>query len=206
MKITHLKHASFLIQGKKNIYIDPYKLKGDLPLADIILITHSHFDHCSPDDIAKIRDNNTNIIATRDCSIQSPFTTINQGEKIDVDDVKITAVPAYNVNKDFHPKSKNWVGYIVEAEGIKIYHSGDTDVIEEMENFNVDIALLPVGGTYTMDVEQALEAVKKLSPRMVIPMHFGEVVGSMNDALNFCRKCAVECKVLNPYEEWEVNI
>ena len=206
MRITFLKHASFLLDGELKIYIDPYNLVGNLPEADMVLITHSHFDHCSPDDVSKVGSQKTVILAPPDCSIPFDFKSVKPGDVIRNNNIVVTTVPAYNIGKNFHPKDKNWVGYIIQMNGIKIYHAGDTDVIDEMAGIETDIALLPVGGTYTMDSAEAIEAVKKINPKLAIPMHYGEVVGSTNDAINFCRRCPVECKVMKPYESWEVDI
>ncbi|NVM00851.1 MAG: MBL fold metallo-hydrolase, partial [Candidatus Helarchaeota archaeon] len=142
-----LGHASFKITGEKIIYIDPYQLKGENEKADIILITHSHFDHCSPGDVEKIQKSSTVIVATPDCrsDLSGNVKTVKPGDKITVEGVGIEAVPAYNVNKEFHPKSKNWVGYIVTVKGERIYHAGDTDKIPEMGDIKADIVLLPVG-------------------------------------------------------------
>jgi len=204
MKITYLGHASFLLLGEKaTIYIDPYHLVGSLPAADIVLITHPHFDHCSVEDIKKISSEKTIIISPAGCDGELHTRPIAPDDKMELDDITVRAIPAYNIVKNFHPQAKKWVGYIVEMENRRIYHAGDTDAIPEMENISVDVALLPIGGTYTMDVNEALDAVKKIKSRLVIPMHFGEVVGSLQDAINFSTKSSVPCKVLTKGESLE---
>jgi len=182
-KIKWLGHASFRIDGAKStVYIDPWKLQSALP-ADVICITHSHFDHLSEDDVKKIRKSTTVIVGPADCKtgFGEAFKTIAPGGSHTIGDVNVEAVPAYNTDKDFHPKKNNWVGYIVTVDGVRIYHSGDTDVIPEMADLKADVALLPVGGTYTMTVKQAAEAVKKLKPKVAVPMHCGDIVGTLQD-------------------------
>ena len=155
-KITWLRHASFRIDTEKVIYIDPFKLSGG-PKADIILITHKHYDHCSPVDIAKIQKNETVIITEKSSAEQlaGDVRVIKAGETIDVDGVRVTAVPSYNLNKKFHPSKNQWIGYVIDVGGVKIYHAGDSDYIPEMKDIEADIALLPVSGTYVMTAEEA---------------------------------------------------
>lgn len=187
-KIKWLGHASFRIDWKKIIYIDPWEIK-EPQKADIILITHSHYDHCSCEDIEKIADSNTLIIAPPDCknslSTLRNIKTIAPGEKIEIEDLTVEAIAAYNINKQFHPKNNNWVGYILTLEGVRIYHAGDSDFIPEMKGLNIDIALLPIGGTYTMNAEEAARAVKEMQVKQVIPMHFGKIVGTERDLAIF---------------------
>lgn len=145
--IHWLGHASVKITGEKVIYIDPWELKDGDP-ADIILITHGHHDHCSPEDVVKIQQSGTVIVATSDCrsKLSGDVRTIAPGDSLDVDGTQIEAVHAYNIAKSFHPKSNGWVGYIITVNGTRIYHAGDTDRIPEMDGINADVALLPVGG------------------------------------------------------------
>ena len=161
-KIVWLGHDGFRIDAGKTVYIDPYQI-SDGPRADLILITHEHFDHCSPDDVAKIQHSGSVIITEKDsaATLSGDVRVVNVGETISVDDITVEAVPAYNTNKDFHPKSKGWLGFIVEIDGVKVYHAGDTDFIPEMKDFNTDIALLPVSGTYVMTADEAVEAALK---------------------------------------------
>jgi L-ascorbate metabolism protein UlaG (beta-lactamase superfamily) len=185
-KIKWLGHDGFIIDASKTIYIDPYQI---LPgkKADIILITHEHFDHCSPVDIAKIQDKETIIITEKDSSkkISGKVRPIKPGEIITIDNLKIEGVRAYNVNKNFHPKTNDWLGFIIEVDGVRIYHAGDTDLIPEMANIQADIALLPVSGTYVMTAKEAIEAAKLIKPTIAIPMHYGAIVGDRNDAVVF---------------------
>lgn len=200
-KITWLGHASFRINGEKaTVYIDPWKVTDAVP-ADVICITHSHFDHLSEEDVAKIRTPSTVIIGPADCkrdAFGDAFKPIAVGETVNLGDVAVEAVPAYNVGKDFHPKAENWVGYIVTVDGVRVYHTGDTDLIPEMENITTDVALLPVGGTYTMTVEQAAEAASKIKPKVAVPMHCGDIVGTLQDRESFAGKSGVATVILDP--------
>lgn len=185
-KIAWLGHDGFRIDAEKTIYFDPYEISGSKK-ADIILITHEHFDHCSPDDVSKIQQNDTVIVTEKDSAgkLSGDMRVVAPGERLTVDGVKIEAVPAYNVNKKFHPKANGWLGFIVEIEGVRVYHAGDTDFIPEMKDFQTDIALLPVSGTYVMTADEAAEAALAIDPRIVIPMHYGSIVGGDQDAVKF---------------------
>lgn len=200
VNIEWLGHASFKIRGSKLIYTDPYKIR-DTEKADIILITHEHFDHLSPDDIQKIRGPKTTVVAPADCvaKIGGNVKAIKPGQAINIDEVVIEAVPSYNIGKSFHPKQKNWVGYVIEMSGKRIYQAGDTDVIPEMEDIKADIALLPIGGTYTMTAEEAALACEKIKPTYAVPMHYGSIVGSKQDAERFKSKMSgTDTKVVIP--------
>jgi L-ascorbate metabolism protein UlaG (beta-lactamase superfamily) len=203
--ITFLGHATFKIKGSKIIYTDPYMIQSD-EIADIILITHSHFDHCSVEDINKICSEKTGIIASKDCidtlkDIPGKVIGLAPGEKKEIDGVSVKAVHAYNINKDFHPKSSNWNGYIFDLDGVLYYHPGDTDKIPEMENIKTDIAFLPVGGTYTMDAREACEVVKVINPKVAIPMHYGAIVGSEKDAEIFIDCAGEKGKIIAPIKK-----
>lgn len=182
-----LGHDSFLYDGDPVIYFDPYELKRNEPKADIILITHEHFDHCSPDDVGKIQKDETVIVTDSKSALKlkGNIKVLKPGDSITVGNIKIDAYPAYNTNKQFHPKNAGMLSFVVTIDGVTVYHAGDTDVIEEMEEIHPDIALLPVSGTYVMTAEEAAEAALKLKPKVAIPMHFGSIVGSDDDAKRF---------------------
>ncbi len=200
-KITWLGHASFLINYGKVIYIDPWKLKTGLPPADIILITHDHYDHCSPEDVRKIQTKNTSILAGGKCAskLSGDVTHVIPGQKYEKKGITIETVPAYNIAKFFHPRSSKYVGFIITVNGVKIYHAGDTDFIPEMKNIKVDIALLPVGGTYTMDAREAAEAANTIKPAVAIPMHWGDIIGTAEDAETFRKLAKTKVVILSPY-------
>ncbi len=189
--LTWLGHASFKLKaGDKTIYIDPWKVKkGE---ADLILITHSHFDHLSPDDVRRIQKKDTVIIATKDSASKL------KGDNVDIDDMQIQAVPAYNIGKNYHPKTNGWVGFVITLGGKKIYHAGDTDAIPEMKRVSVDTALLPIGGTYTMTADEAAQIANEFGPKLVVPMHWGTIVGSEADAERFKGLFKGETSILKP--------
>lgn len=187
-KIHWLGHDTFKIEGELVIYTDPYQLKRK-DSADLILITHEHFDHCSPEDVQKLMGKDTTVVAPADCvsKLGGKVKTVRVGDSFSVGKVKIEALPAYNVNKQFHPKKNGWVGYVITLQGIRIYLAGDTDRIPEMKNLGkIDIALLPVSGTYVMTAREAAEAaLQDIKPAIAVPMHYGSVVGSRRDAEEF---------------------
>jgi len=191
-KIDWLGHAGFLITaGDKTIVIDPFQI-GTCEPADMILITHSHYDHCSVPDIDKIKKPSTIFITEPSAAenLYGDVRTLAPGEEIHIDDIRIEAVPAYNTDKNFHPRENNWLGFIITVNGKKIYHAGDTDLIPEMDSLSADIALLPVSGTYVMTSEEAVMAAEKIKPAIAIPMHYDAIVGTSEDALRF--KAALE--------------
>jgi L-ascorbate metabolism protein UlaG (beta-lactamase superfamily) len=196
-KIVWLGHDSFRIDTSKTVYFDPYQISSD-PKADLILITHEHFDHCSPDDVAKIRQPGTIIVTEKDSArkLTGDIRVIKPGDSIRVNGVKIEAVPSYNTDKDFHPKTNAWLGFIVDLEGVRVFHAGDTDFIPEMKAFTVDIALLPVSGTYVMTADQAAEAALAMNPKLAIPMHYGSIVGNDEDAVKFKKALKGRIEVL----------
>ncbi|MBU4503603.1 MAG: MBL fold metallo-hydrolase [Proteobacteria bacterium] len=195
--IKWLGHSGFAINAHdKIIVIDPFQIKEIVP-ADIILITHSHYDHCSIEDIDKIKKPETVIVTEAESAkkLSGNVRVVKPGDKITVSGVQIKAVEAYNTNKAFHPKTNGWLGFILTVDGIRIYHAGDTDLIPEMDKFETDIALLPVSGTYVMTAEEAVEAVKRLKPEIAIPMHFDSIVGSKEDAVKFKKYLEGICEV-----------
>lgn len=189
MKTDHihwLGHASFRIEDDTlQIYIDPWKLGKEAPKADVILITHAHYDHFSVEDIEKIRKPTTLFVAPKDVAaqIKGTVTAVEPSKEYTIGTLKVTTVPAYNPTKKFHPQANHWVGYIITlSSGQRIYHAGDTDVTPEMKTVVTDVALLPCGGTYTMTATEAAEAANIFQPKVLIPMHWGDIVGAKNDA------------------------
>ena len=202
-RMKWLGHDTFLIDYEnKVIYIDPYQLKGNPPKADYIFITHSHYDHFSKEDIDKIIKDDTVIIGPADVisEVKTGKTVLAEiGKENKLDGFSFKSIPAYNTNKEFHPKANKWVGYIIDIGGVKIYHAGDTDRIPEMKGLGVDIALLPVSGTYVMTAEEAVEAAKDIKPDIAIPMHYGAIVGSSADAEKFAEllKGNIQVKIMD---------
>ena len=212
-----LGHAAFKIKtaDDKIIYIDPYSINKEMEKADLILITHSHPDNCSIADINKIIKPNSKIVITADCQSTIMRTNIpvkieitEPGKEFDFGNIRISSIPAYNKDKSFHPQDEDWVGYVIKLEDMIIYHAGDTDVIPEMQkltghkkNGSQFVALLPIGGRFTMNVEEAIEAVKIIKPSLAIPMHYGTVIGSKDDAKEFvklCRDEGINAEILEP--------
>jgi L-ascorbate metabolism protein UlaG (beta-lactamase superfamily) len=200
-----LGHAGFRIQTRRaTIYIDPYRAPEGPP-ADVILITHDHFDHFSRDDVRRFAAEGTRVVAPATVTEQLRGATVSiaPGESVELDLLEVTAVAAYNTNKldsggdPFHPREAGWVGYVLNMEGKTVYHSGDTDVIPEMDQAaGADVALLPVSGTYVMSAAEAAEAARRIDPGLAIPMHWGAVIGSRADAEEFQAKAPVEVKIL----------
>lgn len=197
-EIKWLGHASFKISGEKVVYIDPWKLERKNEEADIILITHDHYDHCSLADIEKLRGSRTTVVAPPDAAkkITGDVREVKSGRDLTVKGIKIETYPAYNLEKSFHPRANGWLGYVITINGKRIYHTGDTDLIPEMDKIRADVVLLPVGGTYTMDAKQAAQAANRIKPKLAIPMHFGSIVGSSKDAEEFRSLCQVPVEIL----------
>ncbi len=185
-RIHWLGHDGFRIDTEKTIYIDPYQIQAGKK-ADLLLITHVHQDHCSLADIAKIQKPDTIVITEKDSAekLDGDVRIVSPGDSLALNGIKIEVVPAYNTNKHFHPKEKGWLGFIIEWDGCRIYHTGDTDLIPEMSDMDVDIALLPVSGTYVMTADEAVQAALTIKPKLAIPMHVGAIVGSDDDARAF---------------------
>jgi L-ascorbate metabolism protein UlaG (beta-lactamase superfamily) len=191
-RLHWLGHDSFRLDGPPVIYFDPWKLKGRLPTADLVLVSHEHADHCSPDDVKKISGPDTIVIAAATAVEKLPGArAVRPGDRLTVAGVEIEAVRAYNVNKfrtpgvPFHPPEAGHVGYVVTVNGVSVYFAGDTDHIPEMADIACDVALLPVSGTYVMTVEESADAARTISPEIVVPMHYGSGIGTSNDGQRF---------------------
>jgi L-ascorbate metabolism protein UlaG (beta-lactamase superfamily) len=202
--VQWLGHAGFCLRGGgKTIYVDPYRAPRG-PAADYVLITHDHFDHFSPDDLERIAGRRTEVIAPATVTEQMRGLThtVAPGDSLELEGLYVTAVAAYNTNKlnsdgkPFHPREAGWVGYVLTLGGRRIYHSGDTDVIPDMDRAaGVDVALLPVSGTYVMNPVEAAEAARRIQPQVAVPMHWGTVIGSREDAERFAELADVEVHV-----------
>jgi len=213
IEIKWLGHSGFLIKNSKVIYIDPYQIKENSEKADLIFITHSHYDHCSVADMQKIVKEGTKIIMTADC--QSKITRfdvpinmeiIEPNQEIELGEIKVSTLPSYNLDKHFHPKDESWVGYLIKMNDVLVYHPGDCDLIPEMQKLTgykqpgkEFVALFPVGGRFTMNAEEAAEAAKLIKPTIAIPMHFGSIVGTKDDAQEFkeiCEESGIRVEIL----------
>lgn len=204
--ITVLCHSSIKINKEKVIYIDPFKIDKNYNDADIIFITHDHYDHYSEEDIDKIKKEDTVIIVPEELLTkvlrkgfrQDYIITVLPNQKYMVEGIKFETVPAYNTNKQFHPKENGWVGYIIEIKGIKYYIAGDTDITEENKKVKCDVAFVPVGGTYTMDFKEVANLINEIQPKIAVPIHYGSVVGTKQDAIDFSKLLnpKIECKIL----------
>ena len=199
-------HSSIKINGEKVIYIDPYKIKEVNKDADLIFITHEHYDHYSSEDINKIKKSNTRFIVPKsmknrliiDRISENDIISVDVKNKYSVDDIEFETIPAYNINKSFHPKNNNWVGYIININNIKYYIAGDTDITDEAINVKCDIAFIPIGGTYTMDYKEAATLTNKMKPKYTIPIHYGLIVGKYEDAIKYSNLLdkEIECKII----------
>lgn len=201
VRVKWLGHDGFKFEfDGKILYIDPYEMH-ETDKADIILITHGHYDHCSIADLKKLTKEDTLIVTTPDNTSKlsgkvhgGTLKLVRPGDKFNEKGVAVKTVPAYNKDKPFHPKANEWVGYIFTIKGITFYHAGDTDYISEMEDISCDVAFLPISGTYVMNVEEAVAAAKKIMPKLAIPMHYGKIIGTKSDAERFRELCTF-CKV-----------
>ena len=190
-----LYHSSIKIKDNKIIYIDPFKIDKDYNDADIVFITHDHFDHYSEEDIDKVINENTTIIIPEELLTKilrkginkNAVITVESNKEYMVQGIKFETIPAYNTNKTFHPKENDWVGYIITLDGIRYYIAGDTDITEENRKVKCDVAFVPVGGTYTMNYSEAAELVNIIKPKIAVPIHYGSVVGTKQDAPNFIK-------------------
>jgi L-ascorbate metabolism protein UlaG (beta-lactamase superfamily) len=203
--IHWLGHDTFRIDGPKTIYFDPYELGEGNPNGDVILISHDHHDHCSPEDVTKIQEDDTVIVTIASAAekLTGDVRIVEPGDTVEVQGIAIETVPAYNVNKfrnpgePFHPREAGHVGFVVTVDGKRIYHTGDTDFIPEMADLeDIDIALLPVSGIYVMTAEEAVEAAEAIQPEIAIPMHVGKGIGSLEATKTFEEKAPVDVVIL----------
>ena len=193
--IEVLYHSSIRIIKNKVIYIDPFKIDKSYNDADIVFITHDHFDHYSEEDIDKVINENTTIIIPEELLTKilrkginkNAVITVESNKEYMVQGIKFKTIPAYNTNKTFHPKENGWVGYIITLDDIRYYIAGDTDITEENRKVKCDVAFVPVGGTYTMDFKEAAQLINEIQPKIAVPIHYGSVVGTKQDATDFIK-------------------
>lgn len=200
--IEVLCHSSIKINKEKVIYIDPFKIEKNYNDADIVFITHDHYDHYSEEDIDKVINENTTIIIPDELLTKllrkginkNAIITVESNKNYMVQGIKFETISAYNTNKTFHPKENGWVGYIIIINGIRYYIAGDTDITEENKQVKCDVAFVPVGGTYTMDFKEAASLINEIKPKIAIPIHYGSIVGTEQDAIDFIRLLHPEIK------------
>ena len=200
--IEVLYHSSIRINKEKTIYIDPFKIDRNYNDADIVFITHDHYDHYSEEDIDKVINENTTIIIPEELLTKllrkginkNAIITVEPNKNYMVQGIKFETISAYNTNKTFHPKENGWVGYIIIINGIRYYIAGDTDITEENKQVKCDVAFVPVGGTYTMDFKEAANLINEIKPKIAIPIHYGSIVGTEQDAIDFIRLLHPEIK------------
>jgi L-ascorbate metabolism protein UlaG (beta-lactamase superfamily) len=208
--VTWLGHSGFLIRvGRANVYIDPYRVPDSAPPADVILVTHHHYDHFSPRDVERLSTERTWLIGPPQVAerVAGQVVSIAPGETVEPDNVRnfdVRAIAAYNTSKrdpqgnPFHSRDAGGVGFDVRVRGERLYHAGDTDVIPEMDEVHgVEVALLPVSGVYVMTSGEAAEAARRIAPKTAVPMHWGEHIGTREDALAFERKAPVDVSILD---------
>lgn len=206
IKIKWLGHDGFLLESGQRIIIDPYQLSSPFE-ADLVLVSHNHFDHLSVEDLAKVSSDKTTIVAAKECADKLGGIPSKEkigllpGEERTVNGIVIKTVPAYNIDKinpdtkkPFHPKEDQKVGFVININGTTIYHTGDSDLIPEMNDLKPDILLVPVSGTYVMGVKEAAKAVEAIKPKLAIPMHYGSIVGGVQDAEEF-KSSVTSCEV-----------
>ena len=203
--IEVLYHTSIKINKGVTIYFDPFKIDREYHDADIIFITHSHYDHYSEEDILKVRKESTHVVAPVDLLdnlltlgfTKESITIVKPNENYNVNGLTFKTVPAYNTNKNFHPKSNNWVGYLLTLNDTVYYIAGDTDITEENKQVKCDVAFVPIGGTYTMNYKEAAELINEIKPKIAVPTHYASIVGSLEDGKNFDKllNSDIECKI-----------
>ena len=183
-----LGHDSFRIDQPIVIYLDPWRLPAGSPAADLILVSHEHHDHCSPEDVEQVRKDSTTVIANQAAAakLSPPVTVLQVGESIEIRGVTVETIPAYNIGKPFHRKQAGHLGFVITLGEERLYFTGDADYIPEMDDIVCDVALLPVSGKYVMTAEEAAQAAEAIQPKVAIPMHYGAgVVGTKEDAERF---------------------
>lgn len=179
--------SSIKIVLDKTLYFDPFQIEDNFKDADIIFITHNHYDHFDIESINKVKNEKTIVVAPKsmkddiDVIDFKEYIYLEPNEETSIDNISIKSIPAYNNDKQFHPRNNNWLGYIVSYNNVTYYIPGDTDKTKESESVKCDIAFVPIGGHFTMDVDEATELIKTINPKIVIPIHYGTIIGNIND-------------------------
>ena len=204
--ISIIHHSSIKFSDNIKIYFDPYEINENNNDADIIFITHNHYDHYSENDIKKIYNANTKFIIPKDLEKEllnlgikkENIVTVAPNNNYNVLDISFKTIPAYNINKPFHPKENNWVGYLINYNNFTYYIAGDTDITEDNKLIKCDVAFLPIGGKYTMNYKEAAELTNIIKPKIVVPIHYGLIIGTTEDAIEFAKLINkdITCKVL----------
>ena len=201
--IEVLCHSCIKFNKGEVIYFDPFKIEKNYNDADVIFITHDHYDHYSEEDIDKVVKEGTIIVAPEDLLTKllkkgferDNMVLVTPNQKYTVKGIEFQTIPAYNVNKQFHPKANEWVGYVLKIEGVTYYIAGDTDITEENKKVKCDVAFVPVGGTFTMDYKEAAELINEIKPKIAVPTHYGSIVGEKSDGVSFSKLVSPEIEV-----------
>ena len=206
--VTVNTQNSIRIEGSKIVYIDPYKISEAVCDADIILLTHSHYDHFDEASLKNVIKDDTAIICPfevskplSDMEVQADVMSMEPGTSTAVKDVQIETVPAYNKDKKYHPEDKGWLGFIVTIDGVRYYAAGDTDAVKELNDVECDVAFVPVGGKYTMNAEEAAGLINKIKPKYAVPTHYGSIVGKAADADTFAENVNEGISVVKKVED-----
>ena len=204
--IKVLCHSSIKFEKGEVLYFDPYKINKNYNDADVIFITHSHYDHFSEEDILKVKKETTKIVVPEDLYNkcleigfdENNILVVTPNMEYEVNNIKFKTIPAYNINKNFHPKANNWVGYIITLDNVVYYIAGDTDITEENKKVKCDVAFVPIGGTYTMTAKEGATLVNEINPKIAIPIHYGLIVGTKEDEEIFKNSLTdnIKCEIL----------
>ena len=201
--IEVLCHSCIKFNKGEVIYFDPFKIEKNYNDADAIFITHDHYDHYSEENIDKVVKKGTIIVAPEDLLTKllkkgferDNMVLVTPNQKYTVKGIEFQTIPAYNVNKQFHPKANEWVGYVLKIDGVTYYIAGDTDITEENKKVKCDVAFVPVGGTFTMDYKEAAELINEIKPKIAVPTHYGSIVGEKSDGVSFSKLVSPEIEV-----------
>ena len=206
MSYDHIRvntQSSIRIEGSKVVYFDPFQISAETHDADLICITHAHYDHFDPESILRVCNQNTELVVPASMAKElgklawkGKKHLLALGERVDTAGLIITAKPAYNKLKPFHPKRNGWLGYLLEMDGRVYYAAGDTDAVKELQNIRCDVALVPIGGKFTMNAKEAAGLINKIQPKVAIPTHYGSIVGKLQDAETFRKMIDREVQVV----------